>query len=400
MTPVRLRLPTVCREGWYYVVVMAFMLGGALMRQINLLMILFGMMAGPLVFNAWYVTRMLYVVRVKRRLPDVVAAGDPLVVELEAECTRKRSSVMALVVEDRAERVAASGSPADEPAVPTAVLFTHIPGGESRRATYRGTLNRRGRYRFGPLKVSTRFPLGLVSRSATMNEETPQELIVVPRLGTLTKRWTHVREEAYQRTRAQQRRQGPLEGEFHNLRPWRSGDSRRWVHWRTSARRGELMVRQFEQHQQRDLAILCELWQPEKPSPDELDSVELAVSFAASVTAELCRRGGCQVVLGIAAREQTLFEGAASQALLQDSLRRLGLAEACPEDGLPKLLVAARDMVPTATHIVLVSTRRVDLQHGERFAEVRRDPRGRALLQHVLTIDASSGDISRYFQPQ
>ena len=37
---------------------------------------------------------------------------------------------------------------------------------------------------------------------------------------------------------------------------------RGWIHWRTSARRGELMVKEFEQQNEQDLAILIDPWLP------------------------------------------------------------------------------------------------------------------------------------------
>src|SRR5262249_49364986 len=48
------------------------------------------------------------------------------------------------------------------------------------------------------------------------------------------------------RRRRRPRRHPTAQAEFHGLRAFRSGDSPRWIHWRTSARCGELMVREFE----------------------------------------------------------------------------------------------------------------------------------------------------------
>lgn len=397
----RLRFPTVCREGWYYLVVMGFILGGAIMRQINLLMVLFGMMAGPFLFNAWCVTRMIRSAKVRRRLPEVVAAGDPLVVELEAECLALRGGLWALVVEDRVERVPSTEA---ETVLLPGVLFTHVPSGESRKASYRGVLSRRGRYRFGPLRLSTRFPLGLVTRSAMQNEsaeaDSSVELLVLPRLGTLTHRWSQTRDEAYQRSRAQRRKHGPLEGDFHNLRPWRAGDTRRWIHWRTTARQGQLMVRQFEQHLQRDVAVLVDLWRPEQAEQDAHDSVELAVSFAATVASEMCRRGGCELIVGIAGREPVFLGGPASQALGGEILAALAVAESHSADHLPQLLAKSGERIPAGTLVVLVSTRPVDLADTDRFAAAWNDSRGRAIVARILEIDAGSGELQHYFQPQ
>ncbi|MEX2560982.1 MAG: hypothetical protein WD403_13760, partial [Pirellulales bacterium] len=66
----------ISREGWCYLVVMAFILAGALLRQINLLVILFGMLAGPMLASWRLVKATLRRLDVKRNLPDSISAGD------------------------------------------------------------------------------------------------------------------------------------------------------------------------------------------------------------------------------------------------------------------------------------------------------------------------------------
>src|SRR5438445_186493 len=54
------------------------------------------------------------------------------------------------------------------------------------------------------------------------------------------------------------RRRLALEAEFHGLRQFRAGDSPRWIHWRTSARTGELVVREFDHGTHNDLVLILE----------------------------------------------------------------------------------------------------------------------------------------------
>ncbi|MDQ6658434.1 MAG: DUF58 domain-containing protein [Actinomycetota bacterium] len=70
---------------------------------------------------------------------------------------------------------------------------------------------------------------------------------------------------------------------FHALRQYVAGDDRRYVHWRSSAKTGVLMVRQFEETRRTHLAVGL------STDPDEFASVadfELAVSAAASLGAQ------------------------------------------------------------------------------------------------------------------
>ncbi|RDV46719.1 DUF58 domain-containing protein [Leifsonia sp. ku-ls] len=101
---------------------------------------------------------------------------------------------------------------------------------------------------------------------------------------------------------------------FHALRTYEPGDDIRNVHWRTSARTGQLMVRQYQETRRSQLLLAFDAERAHFASDDEF---ELGVSVLASV--------GCQVI-----REETeiraLWQGgpmrvATPTALLDDSCR-------------------------------------------------------------------------------
>ncbi|MEP6480829.1 MAG: DUF58 domain-containing protein [Rhodoglobus sp.] len=75
---------------------------------------------------------------------------------------------------------------------------------------------------------------------------------------------------------------------FHALRPYVPGDDRRYVHWRTSARIGQLMVRQFEETRRSQLTIIHNTKNDLYASEDEF---ELAISVTASIAAQVIRDG-------------------------------------------------------------------------------------------------------------
>jgi uncharacterized protein (DUF58 family) len=383
---------TICLEGLYYIVVLSFIIGGAILREINLLYVLAGMMIGPLVYNWRIVNLMLKRLQVRRRLPVGVCAGDLLVVEFEATNIGKRGTSSAVIVNDRIEREN-DGSEIDFGRAE--VFFAVIESGESRVQSYQGRLPQRGRYRFGPLHVSTRFPLGLVRRTATIDQV--DTLIVCPRPGRLTPQWKRVSQAALAGSGGSRARLGLVEGDYYGLRDWRSGDSRRWIHWRTSARRNKLAVRQFEQPRTQDVILLLELWQPANASDEQRDNVELAISFAATVAEEVCRRGSSHLGIGVAGKEVQWKHGAGSRPMLTEIMEYLAVAQASAEDRLPELLSTTLPEIRRGAMTVIVSTRGVDLHDTERFACVWDDPAQRRALRRFLCIDVSKDELGEFF---
>jgi uncharacterized protein (DUF58 family) len=85
---------------------------------------------------------------------------------------------------------------------------------------------------------------------------------------------------------------------FHAIREYAPGDSRRQIHWKSTAKTGQLMVRQFEESRRSRMAIVLSLATGDYAGDDEL---ELAVSSAASLGVQAVRDGrDLDVVTGTA----------------------------------------------------------------------------------------------------
>jgi uncharacterized protein (DUF58 family) len=352
----RLRLPlTICREGWAYLFMLAIVLAGAVLRDINLLILVAGLMAGPIAINVIAVLLGLGKLQVRRSVPEVVSAGDLVVAELTLDNRRRWLGAWMVVAADTIERDAAPGQ---GERISASVVFGWVPAGESRRATYRGHLTQRGRYRLGPLRVWTRFPLGLVRHTRWIDQ--PATILVCPRLGRLraSVRPQH-REVLAGGSRA--RRRGVTEGDFHGLRDWRAGDSRRWIHWRTTARRGELVVRQFEQQQHQDLIVLLDLWQPPRPAAIDVQRVELAIRFAATLLDDASRTGAARLTLVSSGSPAIDHRGASGGGALSEMLQSLAVVGPDSSDTLPAAFAQAAAEARQEARLVLVTTRETPL---------------------------------------
>ncbi|MFF2369636.1 DUF58 domain-containing protein [Agromyces sp. NPDC058110] len=101
---------------------------------------------------------------------------------------------------------------------------------------------------------------------------------------------------------------------FHALRAYQPGDALRNVHWRTSARTGQLMVRQYEETRRSQLALMQCTERAHYASDDEF---ELGVSVLGSLGVQVIRDATRVDVL----TEELTLRTATPTALLDDTSR-------------------------------------------------------------------------------
>lgn len=156
------------------------------------------------------------------------------------------------------------------------LLLAPLRTGQSARAAYRLPTDRRGVLTVGPLDVVVTDPFGLAALAT--KAATATELTVFPRLDDITPipfTSGHDPHAGAEHPNAL----GRTGEDFYALRPYVVGDDLRRVHWRSTARRDELMVRQDELPWQGRATVLLDV----RRTTHTADSLELAVSAAASV---------------------------------------------------------------------------------------------------------------------
>lgn len=136
----------------------------------------------------------------------------------------------------------------------------------------------RGRYPIGPLRVVIGDPLGCVR--VTREVDAPVSLLVTPRplpLPPTDARGGPRGEHTPRRTTTGAGEQDPVPREYQH------GDELRRVHWPSTAKHGELMVRRDEQHRREHSALLLDTRCRAHRGEQADSSLETAVTAAASV---------------------------------------------------------------------------------------------------------------------
>jgi uncharacterized protein (DUF58 family) len=202
-------------------------------------------------------------------------------------------------------------------------VISRLPGGRRAAVTYSLRTVVRGRYEIGPLQLTLGDPFGLCELTRSFTATDP--LTVVPTSWPLTGlppggQWSGTGESAHGTAAAS--------GEHDvAVREYRHGDDLRRVHWPSSARHGELMVRRDEQPRERRATVLLDSRADAHGGDGPSSSFEWAVCAAASAAVSLSdQRYAVRLLTDGAAMTWTPARGGSGAVSLLDRLATVTLA--------------------------------------------------------------------------
>lgn len=291
------------REGWWFIGASLAVGLAAANTGNNLLYLILAMMLSFMAVSGVLSEQTLRHLTLRREMPRRIFAGSPAGFGLRLFNRKRRRSSYALHL---GEEDPAGGSAA------TRFCLQILPQGyEVWR--YSLTFPRRGRQTLPGIRLLTRFPFGLFAkRSRPLLCDT---VLVYPALRVLSRQEIPAALDPGWR---EQERRGRGAG-LYNLRPYRSGDDPRLVHWKTSAKAGDLMLKELEDEDRPRIRLGLE--DPAAGTPASV--VEANLSYAASLAA-LAIHQGISVQLVTADGFTGFGQG---EAHLDQILERLALYE-------------------------------------------------------------------------
>lgn len=187
---------------------------------------------------------------------------------------------------------------------------------------------RRGRHRVAPVVVRSLFPLGFFRAEAAL--DTGREILVYPELfesADYGVRMARVHGEQ------ENRRRGAGQ-DLHSLRPFRSGDDPRHIHWKQTARSGDLVFRQPTAEENRRLTVVLDNVVASQDAAAE-SRFEALVSEAASACVHYLDQG---FEVEFLSRQDHLPHGGGRRQRIA-ILERLALVERVAASSAPPLAV-------------------------------------------------------------
>jgi uncharacterized protein (DUF58 family) len=285
----------------------------------------------------------------------------------------------------------------DEERLNPSVLFARVPAGGRRSGHYHARLMRRGRYRFGPVQLTARFPLGIVERGVVF--QLPGEILVYPRLGRLSGRWMREHFLATDLVERRELRQGAFDDEFHRIREFRWGDNPRAIHWRTSARHNALMVREYHQSRDLNLMVLADLWLPARPTSLERERLELAMSVAATMcTAHMKQSRDSTLHVAVAGRQLVQWDGESRIANAGPLMDYFAMAEGAPRPQVATMLEHAASKRLHGVRTLLITTRAEGSAERNELAQTVTQIAAAGMLGNVEIVEADYAGLNSIFE--
>jgi uncharacterized protein (DUF58 family) len=170
---------------------------------------------------------------------------------------------------------------------------TTLPGGLPGRALTLGSraerswlvrapLTRRGHFRVEPLQIRTGDPFGFFEASASVGQGVA--VVVYPRIDQLPL-W-RLPAASIEGSHAAPERTLQTSPLATAVRPYAPGDAMNRIHWKSTARHGDIQVKEFELEQTADAWIFLDLDRSVQGGRGEESTVEMAVRAAASIAAK------------------------------------------------------------------------------------------------------------------
>jgi uncharacterized protein (DUF58 family) len=244
----------------------------------------------------------------------------------------------------------------------------------------------RGRYTLGPVTATTGDPLGLFKRELVLSSAVPLTVLpnvlplrefslfsgVMPGRGRGSQRSLHTSTNAV------------------TVRGYRPGDALTRIHWNSTARHGQLMVKEFDLDPTIDVVVLLDLDRDTQAGEGEESTEEYGVTIAASLMTFLLQRRELAVSLDIPGPHGVLLSLDRGERQVDRALEALAIVRAKARTPLSSSLAETELRLSRNSALILI-TASTELGWQQQLSFLRR----RGVRPFVILLDPSSFDSRR-----
>lgn len=260
-----------------------------------------------------------------------------------------------------------------------------IEPGQSKTGSWTLTLTQRGRYVVDSIHQATVFPFGLWRD--WYRHEVARSFLVYPKFHPLLTLDMPVGRKYQPGGMALTSSVGDST-EFLGVREFRAGDSLRMIHWRSWARRGKPVVKEFQEEFFCRIALVLDTFLSAADVKARRPDFEASISLAAAVSDQISRD---EYVIDLFAAGPELYQlqSGRSLAYLENVLDILACVEPCTEPAFQKLEPILLDGLENVTTTVVIL-----LAWDEARMRLLRAVRERGCALKVIFIGDDFGDLA------
>jgi uncharacterized protein (DUF58 family) len=249
----------------------------------------------------------------------------------------------------------------------------------------------RGRYTIGPVTATTGDPLGLYRREVTLAPE--NELIVLPPVLPLA-RFDLYPGSMPGRGRGSQRSLQTTTNVV-TVRSYVAGDPLTRIHWPSTARLGQFMVKEFDLDPTIDVVVLLDLDREAQAGAGDSSTEEYGVTIAASVAGYLLRQQELAVGMAVSGATDVSLPLDRGERQLDRILEMLAVSHATHDVSLAEALANEETRLQRNTVLVIITpSSALDWPQGVHHLH-RRGVRPFVILLDPHTFNEELGDNQR-----
>ena len=244
----------------------------------------------------------------------------------------------------------------------------------------------RGRFTLGPVVATTGDPLGLFKREVILAQATP--LLVLPRIlalrsfglfaGVMPGRGRGSQRSLHTSTNAV------------TVRNYAPGDALTRIHWNSTARHGQLMVKEFDLDPTIDVVVMLDLDRDTQVGEGDESTEEYGVTIAASLIAFFVQRRELAVALEVPGPQGVMLALDRGERQAERALEALAIVRGKSRAPLAPAL-AETELRLTRNSALIVITSSTDLDWQRQLGAMRR----RGVRPFVILLDPNTFDSRR-----
>ncbi len=217
----------------------------------NLLYLVFAMELSMILFSGILSSTSLHGLKIKRQIPQEVFAEEPFPIETIITNNKKFFPSISISIKENETLLMTSTAGMRKKA-----YVLKIPATQSYATLYNGIIKKRGSALLSNIEISTMYPFSLIEKSRLI--KTKDEVLVYPH------RIPPNRDLIFKtgwKGDFLSGKAGGSENPF-GIRDYKEGDPMRSIHWKSTAKTGKLMVKEYEKEKKKKFYLYLYLSKP------------------------------------------------------------------------------------------------------------------------------------------